>query len=102
VNPSPYTAHGGKARFRVYASPGASRTEAVGVREGALRVRIAAAPENGKANRELGNFFAAALGCAKSEVEIVSGERGRNKTISVPLACGGALEALYARAEESS
>jgi uncharacterized protein (TIGR00251 family) len=95
----PYAERRGKAVFRVYASPGASRTEAKGLRAGALRVRIAAAPEKGKANRVLEDFIAESLGCARTEVEIISGAQGRNKTVSVPLSCGEALKTLFAAEE---
>jgi uncharacterized protein (TIGR00251 family) len=80
-----FSTKGDRILFRVYASPGASKTEAKGLREGALRVRLAAAPEKGKANRELEEFIAGSIGCSRSEVEIVSGDASRAKTLSLPL-----------------
>jgi uncharacterized protein YggU (UPF0235/DUF167 family) len=62
-------------------------------------VRIAKAPEDGRANEELRGFFAAALGCPKREVILQSGEKSRLKTLSLPPACREKLQALI-RAKE--
>jgi uncharacterized protein (TIGR00251 family) len=66
--------------------PGASRTELAGIKDGCLRVRIAAAPEDGKANRELIAFFSKILGCPKRDLILERGEKSRQKTIGFPLA----------------
>jgi uncharacterized protein (TIGR00251 family) len=68
----------------IKAVPGASRTELAGFKEGRLRVRIAAAPEGGKANEELRAFFAKQLGCAKRELILAKGEKSRLKTLAFP------------------
>jgi uncharacterized protein (TIGR00251 family) len=68
----------------IKAVPGASKTEFAGVRDKRLRVRIAAAPEDGKANGELVSFMAKALGCPKRDVQLIRGEKSRLKTIAVP------------------
>ena len=78
----------------VKALPGASKTEFAGVQDGRLRVRVAAAPQDGKANAELAAFLAKALGCPKRDVALVGGEKSRLKTIAVPLACGIQLEKI--------
>lgn len=62
--------------------PRAKKNEIVGV-GGVLKVRIAAPPVRGKANEVLVEFLARALGVRKGQVEIVRGERARNKTIRV-------------------
>ena len=49
-------------------------------------MRIAAAPEDGRANAELAAFFSKSLGCAKRDVTILHGEKSRLKTLAVPLA----------------
>ncbi|MDR3337101.1 MAG: DUF167 domain-containing protein [Treponema sp.] len=66
--------------------PGASRSALGGIRDGRLKVRIAAAPEDGKANGELVSFLAALLRCPKRDIAIKSGERSRHKTLSLPIA----------------
>jgi uncharacterized protein (TIGR00251 family) len=72
--------------------PGASRSCLAGVREGRLKVRIAAAAENGKANAEIVAFFAGLLGCPKRAVALKTGVKSRLKTLALPLSCREALE----------
>lgn len=68
----------------IKAVPGASRTELAGIKDGRIRVRIAAAPEDGKANAELIAFFAKLLGCAKKDLRLERGEKSRLKTLVFP------------------
>ncbi|MDR2510160.1 MAG: DUF167 domain-containing protein [Spirochaetaceae bacterium] len=77
----------------VKAVPGASKTGLADVRSGRLRIRVAAAAEDGKANAALTAFLAKTLNCQKSAVWISSGEKSRLKTLRLPLA---ALEKLKA------
>ena len=63
--------------------PRAKKNEIVGVEGGAVKIRIAAPPVRGKANEALVEFLAQALGVRKGQVEIVRGQRARNKTIRV-------------------
>jgi uncharacterized protein (TIGR00251 family) len=70
----------------IKALPGASKTEFAGFKDGRLRVRVAAAPEDGRANAELVAFVAQSLGCRKRDVAILQGEKSRLKTLAVPLA----------------
>lgn len=69
------------------ASPGASKTEIVGVNpwRGALQVKIAAAPKDGAANEELVRFLSALLSIPKNAVRILKGERSTRKIVSVPI-----------------
>jgi len=71
---------------RIKAIPGASKTEPAGVEGDRLRFRIAAAPEDGKANAELIAALAKLCGCGKREITLQSGERSRLKTLSLPAA----------------
>jgi uncharacterized protein (TIGR00251 family) len=76
----------------VKVQPGASKSLLGGVKDGRLRVRIAAAPQDGKANAELVSFFAGLLGCPKRDVALKTGEKSRLKTLALPLSCRAALE----------
>jgi uncharacterized protein (TIGR00251 family) len=78
----------------IKAVPGSSRNEIVGIEGGRLRVRIASAPENGKANMELCAFLAKQLGCAKKNVVLKSGEKSRLKTVVLPVSIKDELEKL--------
>ena len=89
-----YRLEGGSIQVAVKALPGASKTEFAGIQDGRLKVRLAAAPEGGKANAELAAFFAKALGCAKRDIALLHGAKSRHKTIGLPLACGMALEKI--------
>ncbi len=71
------------ATFRVRVQPGASKNESVGVREGALRIRISAPAVKGKANKALVHFLARKLGVKNSGVEIITGHTTRLKRIKV-------------------
>jgi len=77
---------GDSIHILIKAVPGASKTEFAGFKEGRLRVRVAAAPEDGKANAELAAFIAKSLGCPKRDVALLHGEKSRLKTLAVPLA----------------
>jgi len=83
-----------KIRIEIKAIPSASKTEFAGVKDGRLRVRVAAAPEDGKANAELLSFLSKRLGCGKRELRIVSGEKSRVKAIEMALECKAKLEEI--------
>lgn len=70
--------------FLVKVLPKSSKTELVGyLPDGTWKVKVAAAPEKGKANRALCEFLAEKLGVAKSKVRIISGETSHLKRIHV-------------------
>ena len=87
-------AAGDQIHVAIKALPGASKTEFAGVQDGRLRVRVAAAPQDGRANAELASFLAKALGCPKRDVALLGGEKSRLKTIALPLACGIKLKKI--------
>jgi len=63
--------------------PRAGRSGFAGLRDGALLVRLAAAPVDGAANDELIALLAKALRIPKRDITIVSGERSRSKRIRI-------------------
>ncbi len=63
--------------------PRAGRSGVAGLRDGALLVRLAAAPVDGAANAELIAVLADALHLPKRSIQIVSGDRSRAKRVSV-------------------
>jgi uncharacterized protein len=63
----------------VRATPKAARDEIVGLRGGALVVKVTAVPEKGKANAAIISLMAKAARVPKSAFELVSGETSRDK-----------------------
>ena len=88
-----YTNQNGTLTFKVLVSPRASRSEIVGEHDGALRVRIAAAPVEGEANEELARVLAKTFGVPRASVEIVTGHSSKRKTISIAGGMPAKLEA---------
>ena len=68
--------------LRLLVSPGARRTEVVGLHGDRLKVRLAAAPEKGAANRELIAFLAAALNLPKNAFRLL-GAQSRSKVVEI-------------------
>jgi uncharacterized protein len=70
--------------LRVRVQPRASRSEIVGWRaDGALSVRVAAPPVQGKANAALAALLAGALDVRPSTVTVERGARGRDKLVRI-------------------
>ena len=81
-----YVLHDGKsgAALAVRVTPRASRNEINGVlNDGTIKVHLAADPAEGNMNVELLAFLAEVLGVPKTRVEIVAGETGRDKLVSI-------------------
>jgi uncharacterized protein len=85
---------GDRIRFGVHVIPRASRNAASGERDGALVVRVTAAPVDGAANAAVVALIAKALGLARGEVAVERGERSRDKVVSVPAAARERLVTL--------
>jgi len=69
--------------LRLTVVPGAQRTQVVGLYGDRLKIRLAAAPEKGAANRELVDFLARALGLPKSSLKLTVGAQSRSKVVAV-------------------
>jgi uncharacterized protein (TIGR00251 family) len=71
------------ARIEVRLRPGAGRDELGGFRDGVLQAKVAAPPQDGRANKALCKLIAKRLGVAPSRVSLVRGKRSRDKLIEV-------------------
>jgi uncharacterized protein (TIGR00251 family) len=80
--------------FSVKVVPRSSKTAIAGVLGGMLKVKLAAAPEKGKANESLVGFLADTLGVKKNAVKITSGLTSPVKTIQI---AGVSVEYLLSR-----
>jgi len=74
---------GVSCRLKVKAVPGASRSEIVGRLGAALKIRVAAPPEGGKANREILELLAERLGLPAASVTLVSGAASPAKVVEL-------------------
>ena len=71
-------------------TPGAKKNEILGWEDDypqvgrVLKIKIAAPPVEGKANKEIVLFLAKTLGVTKSSIEVVHGTSGRIKLVEIP------------------
>ena len=69
--------------IRIRLIPRSSRNEIVGKENDVLKIKLTAPPVEGKANKALVQLLAKKLRVPKRDVEIVSGERSREKIVRV-------------------
>jgi uncharacterized protein (TIGR00251 family) len=83
ASPLPVRETADGAVFRIRVVPRASRSEAAGIQGDALKLRVTAAPTEGKANDECIRLLAEILGVKRSRVTIIAGHAARTKTVAV-------------------
>ena len=74
---------GTTTRLRLRVSPGAGRSAVVGRHGDGWKVRVAAAPERGKANDAVLELLATVLSLPRRSVQLVSGLAGRDKIVEL-------------------
>ena len=79
--------------------PRAGRTALAGTRDGALLVRLAAAPVDGAANAALMAFLADTLDVPRNRVVLIAGDKSRAKRVKV---IGMSAADVRARLERAS
>ena len=67
----------------VHVQPGAGRSAVVGRHGTSLKVRVAAAPAQGRANQATAALLAETFGVKASDVELVGGETSRSKQFRI-------------------
>jgi len=77
------SARGAGVLLQLSVMPNAKRTEVDGLHDGALRVRLAAPPIDGRANEALVAWLAKSLGVRKRDVEVLRGESSRRKQVAI-------------------
>ncbi len=82
-------------------APGSRRTEVLGLHGDRLKVRLAAVPEKGAANRELLAFLARALNLPQGVFRLL-GARSRNKLVEIHDLSPGLEARLQALLDTSS
>lgn len=91
-----YRWKGADLELDVHAQPGARRTEVQGTHGDAIKIRIAAPPEDGAANRALLGFLADAFGTARGRCELLAGESSRRKRVRMSSPDRARAEAVLA------
>lgn len=72
-----------KCRLELKVVPGASRSEVVGWLGECLKVKVAAAPEKGKANKAVVKLLSDQLGISEKAITIVSGQTSQRKVLEI-------------------
>ncbi|MBA2283463.1 MAG: DUF167 domain-containing protein [Acidimicrobiia bacterium] len=84
----------------VHAQPGAGRTQVAGRHGDALKVRVAAPPEGGRANTELARLLAETFAVKPAAVTLTAGDTSRTKRFRIagvaPADFGPLLEQVLA------
>jgi uncharacterized protein len=63
--------------------PNAARNEILGVQNGVWRIKIAAPPDKGKANKELIDYLSEILAVKKIDLAVLRGHASRDKVVAV-------------------
>ncbi|MDX8407527.1 MAG: DUF167 domain-containing protein [Mariprofundaceae bacterium] len=67
--------------LNVHAQPGARRPQLRGMHGDAVKIAVAEAPQDGKANAAIVELIRKAMGLLKADVEVASGHSSRRKRI---------------------
>ncbi|MDE1948621.1 MAG: DUF167 domain-containing protein [Burkholderiales bacterium] len=78
-------ARGEGSALAIAVTPNAKRTGADGLHDGALRVRLAAPPVDGKANDKLVDWLADELGLPRRALRLAQGASARRKLVEIDL-----------------
>jgi uncharacterized protein len=75
-------------KINIRLTPNAKKSEVLGEEQDlfggkTLRVKVAAPPIEGKANKELINILSEHFKVSKSKISIVAGEKSRNKIVEI-------------------
>ncbi len=73
----------GETRITIRVQPNAARNEVLGLSGDVLRLRIAAPPVRGRANKELIAFLSRRLNISRQSVTIVRGHTAREKVVAI-------------------
>lgn len=74
---------GDDAVLRLHVLPGAGRTAVVGRHGDALKVRVAAPPERGRANEACLDLVASLVGVGRDAVSLSAGDSSRTKRVRI-------------------
>jgi hypothetical protein len=78
-----YRSEDGVITLALHVQPGAKRSEIAGLHGGALKIRLAAPPIDGRANDALLGFLADVFEVPQRNVQLRQGGQSRHKTVQV-------------------
>ena len=81
-----YKLHNGRkgAAIAVRVTPRASKNQIIGaLQDGTVKIDLATESNEDQANEELIGFLSSILGVPKNRIEIVAGDSGRDKLVSI-------------------
>lgn len=73
----------GGVRIVLHVSPGAKRTEVLGLHGDALKMRLQAPPIEGRANEALIRYLSDILGVPRSAITLTHGQTSRRKMLEI-------------------
>lgn len=76
-------AFGERLTLTLHVQPGARVTSVAGLHGGALKIKVAAPPVEGKANAALASFLAKAFNVPLRQVTVKLGSQGRHKVVEI-------------------
>jgi uncharacterized protein (TIGR00251 family) len=86
--------------LRLHVQPGSGRSQVTGTFGNALKIKVAAPPEGGRANAAVIDLLSRALEIDEKAIELTSGEKSRSKRVLVRGVDGAALERALEKAME--
>ncbi|MGB7650009.1 MAG: DUF167 domain-containing protein [Gallionella sp.] len=78
-----YRLHDEAITLSLHVQPGAKRNEIIGLHGGALKLKLAAPPEDGKANAALLRFIAEQFQVSLRDVTLKQGTTSRHKVVQI-------------------
>jgi uncharacterized protein len=72
-----------QTKISVKVQPNARKNEVIGLINGVWKIKIAAPPDKGKANKELIDLLSALLGQKKDTITIIRGQTSHNKLVAI-------------------
>ena len=78
-----YQRQGSRLYVNVTVQPGARETAIIGVLGDSLKIRLSAAPTDGKANKQLVKLLADKFGVKQNAVTLISGASSRKKRLCI-------------------
>ena len=86
------------AAITVKVQPRARKTEVVGLlADGTIKIKVAAPPVNGAANKALVAFLSQTLSLPANQIDIIAGETSEHKLISLVGISPEAVDAVFQR-----